>query len=301
MAGLRKRLRHLVSRCAHGPRLYVLNYHRVCAAHALGSGVGTETSFEAFVENLDAIASRYRTVDLFTWLTDEASRPREDCVAITFDDGHGSVLEFALPALKARRIPGTLFLNTGYWAQERRVCWSDAAIPGAKVRIGDAEEGFESAVRRARTTSDPAVYRAYVEAIEAVVAGYESAGRGYLKRSQWNDLSSGSLRIGLHGHYHHRHSMYDEGWQEQNLLRNQAELSEHPRYVPMMALPFGQAGDVDAISLAVCRRHGVIPVLHNGGYNTRRTTVVRRIAGDGRDALPLIEGQSPFLHRYDVH
>jgi peptidoglycan/xylan/chitin deacetylase (PgdA/CDA1 family) len=47
-------------------------------------------------------------------------RPGEDAgshrhhVAVTFDDGYESILENALPSLRARRIPATVFVPTGY-------------------------------------------------------------------------------------------------------------------------------------------------------------------------------------------
>ena len=40
----------------------------------------------------------------------ESCRPGERCVAITFDDGLESVLENALPELRSRRIPATVFI-----------------------------------------------------------------------------------------------------------------------------------------------------------------------------------------------
>src|SRR5437660_1127786 len=53
------------------------------------------------------------------WRLDQERMEQADDrkVAVTFDDGYVSVLENALPELKKREIPFTLFVPTGCWDQ----------------------------------------------------------------------------------------------------------------------------------------------------------------------------------------
>jgi peptidoglycan/xylan/chitin deacetylase (PgdA/CDA1 family) len=48
---------------------------------------------------------------------EEARKPGERYVAVTFDDGFVSVVDHALPELASRRIPWTFFVPTGSWGQ----------------------------------------------------------------------------------------------------------------------------------------------------------------------------------------
>ena len=99
------------------------------------------------------------------------------CVAITFDDGHGSVLEHALPVLEEHGIPATLFINTGYWDQDRRICWSNAR-GRERLAVGEKEMSLTEAVRQARETDDPQVYRTYTRAIEELCRPAKPTGPG---------------------------------------------------------------------------------------------------------------------------
>jgi peptidoglycan/xylan/chitin deacetylase (PgdA/CDA1 family) len=83
----------------------ILTYHAVDPAWTAPLSVPPEL----FGRHLDWLGHHRRTVSLDQILA-RPGRPGRDEVAITFDDGFTSVAEHALPALRARGMPATVFL-----------------------------------------------------------------------------------------------------------------------------------------------------------------------------------------------
>jgi len=267
-------------------RLYVLNFH------IIGSGGhGTSTTPEHFERTLDWLRSNFNIVALNSWLEAPSSGP---CAAITFDDGHRSVSEIALPMLRARNIPATLFVNTGYWDRASRGCWSDGTISDLSV----GGEGISDLVARARNSRDPEEYRQLTQMIEGAVAGpLATRSDPYMSRDEVFALDDPLLSIGLHGHLHHRHSMFDPTWEEENIVRCRDILVRHPFFVPIFAAPFGKLHDVTAHTAGLCKASGLRLALNDGGYVLPEAETVRRIASDQRDVGLLIRTASPIESR----
>lgn len=282
-------------------RLYVLNFHIISADGEDGPpDFGTRTPVDLFRRNIEALAKRHRFVDLHTWWTDLALRSSAGhAVAITFDDGHRSVFDLALPILEEFGVPATLFVNSAYWSDQRRICWSNAE-GGEKTVVEGSEMTATEAIRIARLTDDADIYRAYANAIEESAKKRGLVGADYLSLDDLRAESSDLVRIGMHGHWHHRHIMFDRTWQADNIRINKEILDGLQNFVPLFAFPFGTSADLDAASIMICEELGVIPVVHNGGYNTSPSATIRRIPADGRDAIALVAGQSPFLRKYDT-
>ncbi|MBM3853941.1 MAG: methyltransferase domain-containing protein [Verrucomicrobia bacterium] len=101
----------------HPLDLPVLCYHRVLPA-AYTDCVsdfqrlrGTVVDLTVFLQQLDDLVRRFTPVTLdeyIEWL-DGRRRLAADACLVTFDDGYSDFVEFALPALKARRVPSVLF------------------------------------------------------------------------------------------------------------------------------------------------------------------------------------------------
>jgi peptidoglycan/xylan/chitin deacetylase (PgdA/CDA1 family) len=111
-------------------RLAVLAYHGVddperFAAHA------------AYVRRSLAPISLEEAVDA---LFGRASLPRR-AVLVTFDDGHRSVLEHALPILREHGIPAAAFVVTGLIGTEEPFWWSEViALARAGGRVASAPD-----------------------------------------------------------------------------------------------------------------------------------------------------------------
>lgn len=286
-------LRHLKSLAKVGVlrtldrrRLYVLTFHIIGP-----DGHGTATPPEHFAQSLDWLKANCRMTDLQDWFASPRTGPN---VAITFDDGHRSVVEQALPLLRERNIPATLFVNTAYWDRTARGCWSDCTISDIQV----AEEDIGTAVARARHTRNPEEYRHLTTLIEdAVVAPLRGKPDAYLSREEIFALDDPLLSIGLHGHWHHRHSMFSPAWEEENIATCLSLLAEHPRLARIFAAPFGKAGDVTPHTAALCDRLGLRLALNDGGYCLPGAPIMRRIASDRRDVGTLVRSASPVVSR----
>lgn len=124
--------------------LVVLQYHHVSDS----TPPATSTSVSLFRSQLEMIAELgLDVVGLLeaTQQTLSGNQPRENRIAITFDDAYESVYHQAAPLLQARGFPYTIFVNTdavggpGYmtWAQLREL----AARPGVTIANHSADHG----------------------------------------------------------------------------------------------------------------------------------------------------------------
>ncbi|HEV2068505.1 MAG TPA: polysaccharide deacetylase family protein [Acidimicrobiales bacterium] len=104
----------MLNRRRHRGGLLVLAYH----------DVPDRGRFEA---QLDHLVRHYRPVDLGAVVNaqrGDGSLPGR-AVLVTFDDGHRSVLDAALPALRKREIPAVLFVVTGLIDSEQPYWWTE--------------------------------------------------------------------------------------------------------------------------------------------------------------------------------
>jgi peptidoglycan/xylan/chitin deacetylase (PgdA/CDA1 family) len=110
----------------------VLGYHRVvddfgsAAAHAFPSMLISRRMLERHV---DWIARRFQVVSLEDLPSvSERTRTPMPLAAITFDDGYRDVYEHAVPLLKRKGLPATVFVATDYVG-------SDAALPHDRLYL----------------------------------------------------------------------------------------------------------------------------------------------------------------------
>jgi peptidoglycan/xylan/chitin deacetylase (PgdA/CDA1 family) len=71
------------------------------------------------VISLDELVERFR-----------AGRPLRGTAAVTFDDAYQGVFDFAVPVLRARRIPATIFVVTSAPGRKRGFWWDHPGIAG---------------------------------------------------------------------------------------------------------------------------------------------------------------------------
>ncbi len=108
--------------------LRILTYHRVVPSEGgtLAGSLASATR-KAFDRQLAHLVEKYQVVSMSEVLEAAARGARlpEKSVLITFDDGYRDFAEVAWPLLKARRLPVTLFVPTGYPDQPHQVFWWD--------------------------------------------------------------------------------------------------------------------------------------------------------------------------------
>ena len=125
-------------------RLTVLCYHRIGDADAPGFDVysGTMSATpDAFPAQLDLVADRFNVVAmdrLVAWLKGTTDLPKRPAV-ITFDDGYADNSTFALPALRERGLPATIFLTTSLIGSGDASWWDRLAYGFHHTAVTDVE------------------------------------------------------------------------------------------------------------------------------------------------------------------
>ncbi|MHB8492878.1 MAG: polysaccharide deacetylase family protein [Solirubrobacteraceae bacterium] len=121
-------LRSLLRRMGRWRGAMVLSYHRI--------GDGSDEPFDhalwnATAEALDAqLAALAREAEVIdpAELAQRANGARKDrCVLITFDDGYRDNYDLAYPLLRARGLPATFFIATGFIDDRPLAWWDDIA------------------------------------------------------------------------------------------------------------------------------------------------------------------------------
>ena len=98
-------------------RLAVLGYHKVGEPYPGGWETWYYVKESDFADQLNYLNENgWEVIDLDTLLQGmiEPEILPEKCALITFDDGHKSVLDFALPILKTFKYPAVLFIPTNF-------------------------------------------------------------------------------------------------------------------------------------------------------------------------------------------
>jgi peptidoglycan/xylan/chitin deacetylase (PgdA/CDA1 family) len=105
-------------------RITILGYHEVGEGSGLrASTYMSQSEFERHVIFLKKNLRLVSIDEIFTMLKN-GFPPKEDCVAITFDDGSLSIYQNALPILLKYNIPATVFVTSGFTDQKLVPWWS---------------------------------------------------------------------------------------------------------------------------------------------------------------------------------
>ncbi len=118
-------------------RLTILGWHRID-----DHGGGLATPATEFAKQLDALVHwGARVLALDEALSRRATGTLPDrAVVLSFDDGYASVLETAWPMLRARGLPATLFVVSGYLDGGRRFPWDAEAAASDHTRLATGEQ-----------------------------------------------------------------------------------------------------------------------------------------------------------------
>lgn len=123
MTRLRSRLRRLAERHVGGTAA-VLIYHRVASLERDPQLLGV--SPRHFDEQMAMLRERFEVLSLESLLEGlERRRLPRRAVAVTFDDGYADNLRAAEPVLRARDVPATVFVSSGYVTSQREYWWDE--------------------------------------------------------------------------------------------------------------------------------------------------------------------------------
>lgn len=128
-----------VGRRLSGERgLTIIGWHRVDGRCSDGLSTGVDD----FRRNLDLLERWGATVlPLGRAVAALAAGTLPDrAVCLTFDDGYASVVETAWPILRARGMPATLFVVSGYLSGDERFAWDRGEPRHDRHRLARADE-----------------------------------------------------------------------------------------------------------------------------------------------------------------
>lgn len=111
-------------------RLCIVNYHRILAVP--DPLLESEPTIETFRWQMDLLADCFNVIpldDAVDLLAEGCLPPRAVC--ITFDDGYRSVHDLALPILRERRLPATVFVTSGHMADDSSM-WNDMILEAVR-------------------------------------------------------------------------------------------------------------------------------------------------------------------------
>lgn len=130
-----------IARHAGDDRLCIVSYHRILERP--DPLIDSEPTVDTFRWHMDLLAACFNVLPLaqaIELLKEGRLPPR--AVAITFDDGYRSLHELALPILRARGLPATVFVTSGHIADSSSM-WNDIILeavrrlPGPAVDLAD--------------------------------------------------------------------------------------------------------------------------------------------------------------------
>ncbi|MBN1356519.1 polysaccharide deacetylase family protein [bacterium] len=104
----------------------VLGYHTLNPPEFLRRVLGIQFTPELFESQMDYLVRHHSVISVETlldWIEGRTVLPPNP-VAVTFDDGYRDLVDVALPVLRHRCIPATVFVVTGC-AESRRSIWTN--------------------------------------------------------------------------------------------------------------------------------------------------------------------------------
>jgi len=270
----------------------VLMYHRVLPAerarqlHVEPGMFVTPGTFARHLDWLMASFSIRPLHEIVAHLESGEPLPRGAC-AITFDDGWHDNLEHALPALRARRAPATIFVVSdrvgtagAFWPDEvcRRLAPRTAAdrarilrqagLPSPASDVDGALQALKQLDEDTRAEALTAIRRE-----TAAASGAEAPERELLDWSELDRLAEQDVAIESHAASHAILTGVSRSKAREELERSLARLRErgHARH-GLLAYPSGAFDD------------GIVELAREAGYRAAFTTQVG-LASRGEDPL----------------
>jgi peptidoglycan/xylan/chitin deacetylase (PgdA/CDA1 family) len=224
-------------------RLAVLAYH----------GVDDGERFASHLEHIKRVASPVSLEQVLASFEGGAPLPRR-AVLVTFDDGHRSVLETAVPLLEARGMPAVAFVVAGLLDSERPFWWSEVIDLARAGGVATGLTGLrpEDVVRALKRVPD-ARRRAAIEELRASSSSAAVPVR-QLTSSDLRTLEDAGVAVGNHTWSHPCLSLCDDDVRRDEIERAHSVLAAALGHAPAaFAYP---DGDRDPRAAPVLRELG---------------------------------------------
>ena len=253
-------------------RLCIINYHRI-----LGSPdplLASEPDIATFRWQMQLLAECFNVMPLHNAvqaLSDERMPPRAVC--ITFDDGYRSIHDHALPILKEFDLPATVFVTTGYAAEDNM--WNDRILeavrklPGNQLNLSEDQLGvfsLQSPAERQRTAqklTESAKYLSPEERLCLARKLEEMSGNPHFPNVMLTpemviNLARHGIEIGGHTITHPILAVLDDASARHEIIENKRQLEALiNKPVRYFAYPNGKAGiDFNESHVAMVKEAG---------------------------------------------
>lgn len=260
-------------------RLAVLAYHEVADT-------------VQFRDHVDHLCRYYEPIGLADLERAPRSLPR-NAVLITFDDGHRSVLEVAMPVLQRAGIQGVAFVTAGLLDSDRAPWWVEVEILATRLgRDGGSE------LRRLKRAPDAERLRTVKELRNAAGTRIRASN---LMGDEVRELDAAGIRVENHTW---SHPLLDRCSVEK--IRSEiSRAGEHLRELlgrPVRAIAYPN-GNVDARVLRVAAELGYeygFLFDHRLAAEQSDPLMISRLRVDATASLPrfrsIVGGLHPYLH-----
>lgn len=273
--------------------LAVLAYHEVC----------DPTSFR---RQVDVIVQEFRPVslqDVLRAVRSGESLPHR-AVLITFDDGHRSVLDVAMPILRERNIPAVAFVVAGLLGTDQPFWWSEVeelVQHGGSTSRAPSGASADEVIRALKHVPNPQ----RLAALEELRASAHRPARPMpqLHREELRTLEEHGIAIGNHTLTHPCLDQCSEATIRRELSKSQDLLAEILGHRPrVLAYPNGDEDPRVVQAAADCGFEAAFLFDHqlsdNPPRNPLRISRLRVDAGASLDRFRIIlSGLHPALHR----
>lgn len=288
---LKRLLVRLLGRYAESTSALILTYHQISEPTGFDP-FHLRVSPGHFAVQLDHLKARYRVVPLAE-LVRQVSESRIAApgqVAITFDDGYGDNLRFALPALERAGLPATFFLTTAYldsgnpfWWDELRAiveqeeAWDlsdlDRLPGGARLgKTGDRLALYHQLHRVLQPLTDDG-RRAELDQFRSRlrVAGRPQTDDRPLRWAEVKALVTAGHEVGSHTVTHPVLSALSPDQADAELIGSKQVIEAHMGYpVVSVAYPYGRPEAIGEVGVQAAKRAG-----YRCGVTTVQGTVRR--------------------------
>lgn len=239
-----------------------LTYHRVLPAPGprYFAGVWSATP-EQFASHLDQVTASCKVVP--TAAVPELREARGRHVAISFDDGYRDVYDHALPALRERGLPATLFLTTGvldgslvpWWDQ---IAWLlDGIADPRRHGFGSLDEVIDR-YRAAKPERAAALLGELAQASHREPLTIDQVRDEWITWDMARELAAGGFAIEAHTVSHPLMSQLEPAAQFGEIAGSAERIAEEVGRRPRaFAYPVGQRESFDEHAKTAARRAGI--------------------------------------------
>jgi peptidoglycan/xylan/chitin deacetylase (PgdA/CDA1 family) len=197
----------------------------------------------------------------------KAGMPRQRCYYLTFDDGYRDNVEHAGPVLQRLGVQAVIFAVADLIANPSAQPWWD-------------RWGAEALGQHADVAAAVRAYNQRCGAAKAVFTGLgeedlrPGSARRYLDASEIAALPA-VFHVANHTKSHANLSCLDPDAQIEHVAAGERALAQHPRYLPLLAFPFGISND-SLLAMLRTKAKGTLAFATGGGSDSDPHRVRRK-------------------------